>query len=76
MFLALTSVVAIWRDLNNAHLSLATGWNLTNTIVLGAFLWVAAAEHLKREPAPARAHVRAPRRRLAVAGARTQGGLS
>jgi cellulose synthase (UDP-forming) len=43
-FLALTSVVAIWRDLNNAQLSLATGWNLTNTLVLGVFLLVALRE--------------------------------
>ncbi|MCW5952155.1 MAG: glycosyltransferase [Propionibacteriaceae bacterium] len=43
-FLALTSVVAIWRDLYNAQLSLATGWNLTNTFVLGVFLLVALRE--------------------------------
>lgn len=48
-FLALTSVVAIWRDVNNAQLSLATAWNLTNTVVLGAFLVVALREHLGRD---------------------------
>ena len=51
-FLALTSVVAIWRDLNNAQLSLATGWNLTNTLVLGVFLWVALREGRKPAAAP------------------------
>ena len=44
VFLALTSVVAIWRDLNNAQLSLATGWNLTNTVALGVLLLVALRE--------------------------------
>lgn len=75
-FLALTSVVAIWRDFSNAHLSLATAWNVTNTVILGAFLWVATTEHLRREPAPARARVRSRHRRLALAGTRTEGGLS
>jgi len=66
VFLALTSVVAIWRDLNNAQFSLATAWNLTNTAVLGAFLVVAFAEHFA--PDPARVQARSPRRvRLATA---------
>ena len=43
-FLALTSVVAIWRDLDNSQLTLATAWNLTNTAILAAFLVVAAKE--------------------------------
>nr|WP_300150119.1 glycosyltransferase [Propionicimonas sp.] len=49
VFLALTSVVAIWRDLNNAQLSLATAWNLTNTAALGVFIGVAFAEHATRD---------------------------
>jgi len=50
-FLALTSVVAIWRDLYNAQPSLATAWNLINTFVLGAFLVVALREgHAARKP--------------------------
>ncbi len=48
VFLALTSVVAIWRDVNNAQLSLATAWNLTNTAVLGVFIAVAFTEHFSR----------------------------
>jgi cellulose synthase (UDP-forming) len=37
-FLALTSVVAVYKDLGNETLTLATAWNLTNTVILGAFL--------------------------------------
>ncbi|MGC3994489.1 MAG: glycosyltransferase [Propionicimonas sp.] len=37
-FLLLTSVVAVWRDLDNQQLSLATAWNITNTVALGLFL--------------------------------------
>lgn len=47
VFLALTSVVAVWRDMNNSQLSLATGWNITNTLILGVFLTVAAFERRK-----------------------------
>lgn len=43
-FLALTCVVAFWRDLVNQQLSLATAWNLTNTLILGRFLLEAARE--------------------------------
>jgi cellulose synthase (UDP-forming) len=52
VFLALTSVVAIWRDLNNSQFSLATAWNLTNTAALGVFMVLALAEAFHREPAP------------------------
>jgi cellulose synthase (UDP-forming) len=41
VFLALTSVVAIYKDVGNMTLTLATAWNVTNAIVLGIF--VAAA---------------------------------
>lgn len=77
VFLALTSAVAIWRDLNNTQLSLATAWNLTNTAALGAFLAVAVVEHFRPRPAglPVRAKERPPRR-FALLGARTEGGLS
>lgn len=56
VFLALTSVVAIWRDLDNSQLTVATVWNLTNTFILGAFLLVALKEswHI-RHPRPAAA---------------------
>ncbi|MEN0071314.1 MAG: glycosyltransferase [Propionicimonas sp.] len=51
-FLALTSVVAIWRDLYNAQPSLATAWNLTNTLILGVFLVVALREGRAGRAAP------------------------
>jgi cellulose synthase (UDP-forming) len=48
-FLALSSVVSIWRDLNNSVFSLATAWSITNTFILGAFVVVALKEswHIK-----------------------------
>ncbi len=48
-FLLLTSLVAINRDLSNGTLTLATAWNLTNTIVLGAFVGAAFREsHMQK----------------------------
>ncbi|WP_235510807.1 glycosyltransferase family 2 protein [Curtobacterium sp. Leaf261] len=44
VFLALTSFVAAWRDIGIGHLTLATAWNVTNTIILGAFIIAAARE--------------------------------
>ncbi|WP_228373169.1 glycosyltransferase family 2 protein [Demequina silvatica] len=44
LFLALTSVVAVWRDWDNGVVTLATAWNLTNTLILGAFLLAARRE--------------------------------
>lgn len=44
VFLLLTSVVAIWRDLDNSQLTLATAWNVTNTFILGGFMIVACRE--------------------------------
>jgi cellulose synthase (UDP-forming) len=44
VFLALTSVVAIWRDIDNSQLTLATGWNVTNTLILAVFMLVALRE--------------------------------
>ncbi|MDN4471426.1 glycosyltransferase family 2 protein [Demequina zhanjiangensis] len=44
VFLGLTSVLAIWRDWIHGIPSLATGWNLINTVVLGAFMLAAARE--------------------------------
>lgn len=55
VFLSLTSVVAIWRDLSNSQLTLATVWNLTNTIILAAFMIVALRESWRlRRPAASR----------------------
>ena len=45
VFLALTSVVAIWRDSSNGELSIATAWNVTNTLILAAFVGTAVHEH-------------------------------
>ncbi len=51
VFLALTSVVAIYRDVQNGTLTLATAWNLTNTVILGSFVVTAFREqHDTRHP--------------------------
>ena len=55
VFLALTSVVAIWRDVDNSQLTLATAWNVTNTLILAVFMVVATrrvAAQPARGPAP------------------------
>lgn len=44
VFLSLTSVVAIWRDVSNGQLTLATAWNITNSIIFGAFIVTALRE--------------------------------
>ena len=51
VFLLLTSVVSIWRDLGNSQLSLATAWNVTNTFILGAFMVVATRESRRNKRA-------------------------
>ncbi|MEP6480586.1 MAG: cellulose synthase catalytic subunit [Rhodoglobus sp.] len=45
VFLLLTSFVAIYRDVNNGIFTLATAWNVTNTIILGSFVAAAYREH-------------------------------
>lgn len=56
VFLALTSVIAVARDLDNGVLTLATVWNITNTGILGAFVGTAMREaHRLRHPAAAAA---------------------
>jgi cellulose synthase (UDP-forming) len=54
VFLALSSVVSIWRDLGNSLFSLATAWSVTNTFILGAFIVVAFREswHAKHPRTP------------------------
>ena len=47
-FLLPTSFVAIWRDINHSQLTLATVWNITNTIILGAFIGAAFRELARR----------------------------
>jgi len=44
VFLLMTSFVAIWRDVDNGVLTLATAWNVTNTVILGGFLLSARKE--------------------------------
>jgi cellulose synthase (UDP-forming) len=44
VFLSLTSVVAIWRDVSNGQLTLATAWNITNSFIFGAFIVTAFRE--------------------------------
>ncbi|WP_082104374.1 glycosyltransferase family 2 protein [Demequina soli] len=44
VFLALTSAVAVWRDWDNGVPTLATAWNVTNTVILAAFVGTAARE--------------------------------
>jgi cellulose synthase (UDP-forming) len=43
-FLLLTSVVAVWRDEQNGVLTLATVWNVLNTLILFSFVVVALRE--------------------------------
>jgi cellulose synthase (UDP-forming) len=38
LFLSLTSVLAVYRDISNGMATLAMAWNVTNTVILGAFL--------------------------------------
>lgn len=44
VFLLLTSVVAVWRDVTIGTLTLATAWNVTNTVILGTFVGTALIE--------------------------------
>lgn len=63
-FLLLTSVVAIYKDVTNGALTLATAWNVTNTIIMGAFILTASAEsrQIARERRQRKARERAERR--------------
>ena len=51
VFLALTSLVAIWRDVDNSQLTLATAWNVTNTFILAVFMVVAFGESRRNKRA-------------------------
>jgi cellulose synthase (UDP-forming) len=44
-FLLLTSFVAVWRDIGHSQLTLATVWNITNTLILGVFVVAGMREH-------------------------------
>jgi cellulose synthase (UDP-forming) len=55
VFLLLTSFVAVYKDYHHAAFTLATAWNLTNTVVFGIFIVGALAEaHAARAPKQAR----------------------
>ncbi|MCL3859693.1 glycosyltransferase family 2 protein [Actinotalea sp. K2] len=45
VFLLLTSLVGAWRDLDAGAITLALAWNITNTLILGAFMVTALREH-------------------------------
>ena len=52
-FLAATSAVSIWRDLQLSRFNLATFWAVTNAVIVGAFLWTAFRENARaRSTAP------------------------
>ena len=44
VFLLLTSVVGVWRDMVIGTLTLAAAWNVTNTLILGTFVGTALHE--------------------------------
>jgi cellulose synthase (UDP-forming) len=62
-FLLLTSFVAISKDIGHQNLTLATAWNVTNTIVIGVFIAAAFRESHRAKAAARRARKRpaAPR---------------
>jgi cellulose synthase (UDP-forming) len=56
LFLVGTSVVGVWRDLDNGVVTLASAWNITNSVIIGSFIAFAAREHaqMKRQARIAR----------------------
>ena len=44
VFLALTSLVGLYKDYAHLNFTLATAWNLTNTVVMGVFIIAAFRE--------------------------------
>ena len=70
LFLTLTSVVAIARDVQNGEATLATAWNVTNTLILALFVGAAAREAWGPRPVAERTTVTdldAPQQRTIVA---------
>ena len=70
LFLTLTSVVAIARDVQNGEPTLATAWNVTNTVILALFVGAAAREAWGPRPVVERTTVTdldAPQQRTIVA---------
>ncbi|WP_392507156.1 glycosyltransferase family 2 protein [Naumannella halotolerans] len=60
VFLLVTSAVAVWRDTANWHLTLATIWNVINTLIILAFVILALRESsaMRREARIARREAR------------------
>ena len=54
VFLLLTSMVAVWRDVGIGTLTLATAWNVTNTLILGTFVVTALFESRRARQARSR----------------------
>jgi len=54
-FLFLTSLVAINKDIEHQNLTLATAWNVTNTVVIGVFIAAAFRESHRAKAADRRA---------------------
>ncbi|MDQ1606921.1 MAG: hypothetical protein QOJ18_1288 [Microbacteriaceae bacterium] len=55
VFLSLTSIVAVYKDIGHQTVTLATAWNVTNTVVFGVFIVAALGEaHAARVAEPAR----------------------
>ncbi|WP_455132638.1 glycosyltransferase family 2 protein [Microbacterium aurum] len=69
VFLTLTSVVGVARDVQNGQPTLATAWNVTNTLILALFIAAAAREAWERSAAsvPAAAPEAAPVLRTIIA---------
>jgi cellulose synthase (UDP-forming) len=56
-FLFLTSIVAGVKDFGHQTFTLATAWNVTNTIVFAVFILAAMRESHRAKRAPVRARV-------------------
>lgn len=65
VFLALTTAVAVWKDLGAGTVSLALAWNATNTLILGAFVVTAARESREQRRDARAARRAAPRHQAA-----------
>ena len=57
-FLLLTSFVAISKDIGHQNLTLATAWNVTNTVLIGVFIAAAFRESHRAKAAARRARKR------------------
>ena len=65
---------AVWRDIGHSQLTLATVWNITNTVILGVFVVAGLREHrrlLHPRPAVAPSSRQATARARATVSART-----